>query len=211
MNDSERRTAIVEAAATVFPKKGFSGTTTAEIARIARISKRDLYRLFARKEDILLAMIGDRSLTLKVPPDLGRPRDAAEFMESLRRFGLAFVADLMQPHRIALYRLAAAEAGRTSELGQAIRAAGAGPVEESVRAFLGHCVGAGIIEAADARLAMDAYFGILIGQRLVWMIVGAAARPSGEEIAGMVGDAVEAARRILFGRGEAQAAAQPAR
>jgi AcrR family transcriptional regulator len=52
LNAEERREAILEAALAVFSRKGFSGTTTKDIAREAGVSEALLYRHFPSKEDL---------------------------------------------------------------------------------------------------------------------------------------------------------------
>jgi len=196
-SDEERRATILQAAAQVFATKGFSGATTAEIAKLARVSKRDLYDHFESKEGLLAAMVRSYSTTLPIAADLGTPDTADAFFDSLRTFGRRFAADLYQPHRTSLFRLAASEAGRVNELGKAIYEAGAGPVAASVRAFVGKAIAAGVLKPQDAGLAMSAFFGILLGDRQVWQIVGAIDVPTDEEIATSADLAVEAVRRII--------------
>lgn len=196
-SDEQRRTAILEAAADVFATKGFSGATTAEIAKLARVSKRDLYDQFESKEGLLAAMVRAYSETLPIAADLGNPDTRDAFLDQLGTFGRSFLADLCQPHRTALYRLAASEAGRVNELGKAIHEAGAGPVEASMRAFVGKAIAAGVLRSEDAHLAMSAFFGVLVGESHVWQIVGAEEIPTEDEIAARTEMAVEAVRRII--------------
>lgn len=195
-SDDERRTAILDAAAHVFATKGFTGATTAEIAKLARVSKRDLYDHFASKEGLLAAMVHAYSTTLPFA-DLGSPTTLDAFLDLLGTFGRRFAADLYQPYRTALFRLAASEAGRVNELGKAIHEAGAGPVAASVRAFVGKAIAAGVLRPEDADLAMRSFFGVLLGDSHVWQIVGAADAPTDEEIAESANLAVEAVRRIM--------------
>lgn len=196
-SDDERRTAILDAAAHVFATKGFSGATTAEIAKLARVSKRDLYDHFESKEGLLAAMVRAYSTTLPFADDLGSPDTVDAFLDLLGKFGRRFAADLCQPHRTGLFRLAASEAGRVNELGKAIHEAGAGPVNASVRTFVGKAIAAGVLRPDDADLAMRAFFGVLVGESHVWQIVGATDAPTEEAIAASADLAVEAVRRII--------------
>lgn len=52
LNAEERREAILDAALSVFSRKGFNGTTTKDIAREAGVSEALLYRHFPSKEDL---------------------------------------------------------------------------------------------------------------------------------------------------------------
>ena len=55
-NRKEKKTRIVEAAARVFGRRGFSGTVMADIAAEAGIGKGTLYEYFDSKEDIFFAV-----------------------------------------------------------------------------------------------------------------------------------------------------------
>jgi len=55
----KRRQQLIRAAAKVFAKKGYSGATTAEIARAARLTKGALYFHFKNKEDLFFAVVMD--------------------------------------------------------------------------------------------------------------------------------------------------------
>jgi len=56
---AKSRSAIISAALELFAKKGFSATTTDEIAKKAKISKGLIFSHFSTKEDILLALIDE--------------------------------------------------------------------------------------------------------------------------------------------------------
>jgi AcrR family transcriptional regulator len=56
---AESRSAIIEAALELFAKKGFSATTTEQIAGKARVSKGLIFTHFPTKQDLLLAIINE--------------------------------------------------------------------------------------------------------------------------------------------------------
>ena len=57
MNREDRRAQILDAAMSVFVEKGFTDSTTLEIAKAANISEVTLFRHFASKQEIFLAGI----------------------------------------------------------------------------------------------------------------------------------------------------------
>jgi AcrR family transcriptional regulator len=57
MKADERRAQILQTAVDLFGKKGFSGTTTKEIAKAAGVSEAIIFRHFASKDDLWLAII----------------------------------------------------------------------------------------------------------------------------------------------------------
>ena len=56
---AKSRSAIISAALELFAKKGFSATTTDEIAKKAKVSKGLIFSHFPTKENILLAILDD--------------------------------------------------------------------------------------------------------------------------------------------------------
>lgn len=56
---AKSRTAILSAALELFAKKGFSATTTDEIARKAKVSKGLIFTRFSSKEDLLINILDD--------------------------------------------------------------------------------------------------------------------------------------------------------
>lgn len=53
----QRREAVLEAAMDVFGDRGFLGTPTNDVAKAAGISQAYLFRLFPKKEDLVLAVV----------------------------------------------------------------------------------------------------------------------------------------------------------
>jgi AcrR family transcriptional regulator len=56
---AKSRSAVVAAAVELFAKKGFSATTTEQIARKAKVSKGLIFTHFASKQDILLSILSE--------------------------------------------------------------------------------------------------------------------------------------------------------
>jgi AcrR family transcriptional regulator len=56
---AESRKAILEASLELFAKKGFSATTTEEIAKKAKVSKGLIFSHFSSKEDLLIGILDD--------------------------------------------------------------------------------------------------------------------------------------------------------
>jgi AcrR family transcriptional regulator len=131
-----RRQAILAAAGEAFLTRGYAVTTTLEIARLAKTSKRALYQHFVDKRDILDQLVRERSGEMAAGIEIAEPRTKAAFFEAIAAFGATFLTRLVDPTTIALYRLAIAEAGPSSDLGQALEASGHAPARQSLRRFL---------------------------------------------------------------------------
>jgi AcrR family transcriptional regulator len=68
--NSERTDKIVHAAAQLFARQGYHGTSTREIARLADVSENTLFRHFDHKEDLFWSALRSRSAGLKLRRDL---------------------------------------------------------------------------------------------------------------------------------------------
>jgi len=61
MKGDERREQIIRTAVELFSKRGFSGTTTKEIARAAGVSEAIIFRHFATKDELYGAILEDKA------------------------------------------------------------------------------------------------------------------------------------------------------
>lgn len=68
--NSEQINKIVHAAAQLFARQGYHGTSTREIARLADISENTLFRYFEHKEDLFWAALRSRLSGLELRRDL---------------------------------------------------------------------------------------------------------------------------------------------
>src|SRR5271169_3780690 len=73
-SDHPMQERILGAAFKAFTEDGYAETSTLEIARRAKISKRDLYANFSSKHAVLVACIKSRAERMRLPPDLPTPR-----------------------------------------------------------------------------------------------------------------------------------------
>jgi AcrR family transcriptional regulator len=84
----ERRRQIIEAAATLFSRKGFRGTTTREIAGAVGVSEAMLFKHFATKEELYAAIIEAKShgrRVLDAAVQAAEREDDAEVLRTLAR------------------------------------------------------------------------------------------------------------------------------
>ena len=78
LTGAERRRQLIDAATAVFSQKGFSGSTTKEIAAKARVNEALLFRHFGGKEALYEAVIDDKFNDLKNSPLCRQMRDSAK-------------------------------------------------------------------------------------------------------------------------------------
>jgi len=64
---AQRKAQLLDTAASLFAERGYSGATTAELAKAAGVTEPIIYRHFASKKDLFVALIdrtGDRTIEL---------------------------------------------------------------------------------------------------------------------------------------------------
>src|SRR5262252_6282077 len=161
LTEPPMRDRILGAAFQAFTEDGYAETSTLEIARRAKISKRDLYANFSSKHAVLVACIKSRAERMRLPPDLPAPRTRPMLAATLTAFGRNLVRETSDPHVIATFRLAIGEATRSPEIAGALDSAGRGATRGALAGLLANAQTAGLIGPGNpAEMAMQ-YFGLL--------------------------------------------------
>ncbi|HBP21310.1 MAG TPA: hypothetical protein DEA08_26420 [Planctomycetes bacterium] len=150
LSAAERRTQTLERVTRLFAERGFSGTTTADLARAAGVSEAMLYKLFGSKEGIYQAMVEHKLAhagwgEFPADPELA-PR---EFFRGLAlRIFERVEAD---PDFVRLLHYSDLQGGRFAEL---FHAAMGEAVLESVGAYVAGQAAGGVLRAdLDPQLA----------------------------------------------------------
>jgi AcrR family transcriptional regulator len=172
------RERILAAAFEAFTTKGYDRTSTLDIARRAKISKRDLYANFGSKHAMLVACITNRAERMRLPPDLPSPRDRRQLAVTLATFGGNLVREVSRPPVIAAFRLAIAEASRSPEIAQAVEAVGRGSVRERLVRLLASAQSGGLLGPGDPMELAEQYLGLLWEGLLVGLLMGIAQAPA---------------------------------
>lgn len=118
------RQGILAAAQRLFLERGFQATSTDAILAEAGVSSKEtLYRYFASKEELFVAVLGN--LTTEQPDFSARlavlppPRDLRTLRESLTTAARNILTLMSQPSYLALWRTMMAESPRFPQLGAA--------------------------------------------------------------------------------------------
>jgi AcrR family transcriptional regulator/biotin carboxyl carrier protein len=88
----ERRRQIIEAAAALFSRKGFGGTTTREVAAAAGISEPTIFKHFATKEDLYAAIIEAKTQTAAILEGAALPAQRGDDAGVLRALAHEIIA-----------------------------------------------------------------------------------------------------------------------
>jgi TetR/AcrR family transcriptional regulator, mexJK operon transcriptional repressor len=112
------RQAILQTTRQLYLAKGYAGTSTDEIAALSSVSKQTIYRHFADKEDLVVAMLRDT-----VTASEARSADEFEALagtDDLRRdlqlFARRHIKEVIQPHVTQMRRRIIGDADRFPDL-----------------------------------------------------------------------------------------------
>jgi AcrR family transcriptional regulator len=196
--DMPLRDRICYAAFGAFLEKGYEGTSTLEIATRAKVSKRELYANFRDKREMFAAGVGARAQRMTLPPDLPPAQDRASLEATLFAFGKSFLHEATQPTVVAVMRLVLAEVGRSPELAETFHKMGREPPRLALVRFLTQAKEAGLVGGSDPVRMAGMFFGLLVGDMQMQLILGVAEPPGDAAIelrARNVTDAVMALNR----------------
>jgi AcrR family transcriptional regulator len=168
---------ILHAAFKAFTEDGYAETSTLEIARRAKISKRDLYANFSSKHAVLVACIKSRAERMRLPPDLPTPRTRQMLASTLTSFGSNLVREVSHPSVIATFRLAIAEAIRSPEIAQALDVAGRNAAHSALAELLANAQSIRLVGPGDPREMATQYLGLVWENLMVGLLLGVAATP----------------------------------
>jgi AcrR family transcriptional regulator len=144
---------ILDVAFAAFMKGGYAATHTLEIARRARVSKRDLYALVGNKQEMLIACITERARRLEVPADVPVPGNRDALAHVLSSFGAQLVREISDPAVIAVFRLAIAEAMQAPEVARALDSIGREASRAALREIMARAQKSGLVNGRPDELA----------------------------------------------------------
>jgi TetR/AcrR family transcriptional regulator, mexJK operon transcriptional repressor len=173
---------ILRAAFAVFTEKGFHGATMLDVAGRARASKTTLYARFESKEVLFQALVGWGTRQGTGALDAIIQDQTLDPLTALHLFATRVLSLMMQPEKLALFRIAVAEGGRLPQLGKIYSS-----FTRDHGTRLGHLlakrlVEAGLIEIGDPEEYGHSFIGLLQGELFMRALLGATPPPSAREI-----------------------------
>jgi len=150
-SDGSTRDRVLTAAFALFRERGFSRTSTLEIATRAQVSKRDLYALFRSKQAMLTACIRARASGMRQPLDLSTPIPSSSeaLAATLVELGKSVLRVACHPDVQAVHRLAIAESDRTPAIARTLDSSGREANHAALGAWLATAQARGLIGAGD--------------------------------------------------------------
>ena len=142
---------IVEAAAQLFSRHGYKGTTTRRIAQLAGVNEATVFRCFARKAELFWAAAESRLTRLKLGRELqtglASDLDPEIVLPMLVEFLMENISEdfeLMRLLYVAAFELPGADRMFREHLG---------PIFDAVSAYFGRCAARGAICALEPTFA----------------------------------------------------------
>ncbi len=193
------RDRIIGAAFALFMERGYSGTSTLDIARRAQISKRDLYAAFGSKQAMLVACITERTERMRLPLRLPMPTSREALTATLMTFGRTLLFEVSQPEVLATSRLAIAESERAPELAQMLDQLGGGTTLAALAEVLRTALTRGLLAAGDPEEIADVFLSLLWRGRLMMrLLLRVSDGPSDVERERRARFAMETVMRLYF-------------
>ncbi len=149
-NSTEER--IIEAAAQLFSRQGFTASSTAEIARLAGVSEVTIFRHFPRKRDLFWAATESRLRRLRIGKELRASLEADENPEVVLPGIVALLVNAVrnQPEMLRLLYLSLFELEDGAER---ILRKHLAQVFEPLQKYLARCVAKGLIRDLEPGVA----------------------------------------------------------
>jgi TetR/AcrR family transcriptional repressor of mexJK operon len=181
--DSQRRTkAILDAAAKLFLKDGFSATSMDLVADKANVSKRTVYGHFHNKEQLYTAVV-KRMCSEILPDSMTRPMKKGERIEErFQQIGVAFLSSIYSLEQIRLFWLVVAESRTYPSIGRLMYE---GPIQSAravLRLFLDDLARDGILDIDDTESAAIQYLAMLKMDTQMRLLLNCRSAPNAREI-----------------------------
>jgi AcrR family transcriptional regulator len=180
------RERILDAAFNAFMRLGYGGTSTAQIARLARVSKRDLYANFGSKQAMLASCVTKRVERM----------DRNSLHGTLIEFGMVVVHELSRPDVLATYRLAIIEAENAPDVAHTLDRHGREANTGALIDLLTTACAQGLLSHGEPAEMAGLFLSLLVGGGLLVRMLMRVATPPTETEARQ---RAELAAKCLFG------------
>jgi AcrR family transcriptional regulator len=202
------RQRILSAAFSAFMEAGYAETSTLEIARRARVSKRELYGVVGNKQEMLAACVRERAKRLQAPADLPEPRDRDTLERALVAFGTQLLRETTDSTVIAVFRLAIAEAARAPEVARALDSFGRQTGRAALTAIMTQAQSHRLLSGRPPEMA-EQFAGLLWGDLMISLLLRIVDTPAPREITRRARSAATAFLQLHPDTNQAAAAEPP--
>ena len=168
-SSTERQASLIQAATTLFAKKGFNGTTTKEIARAAGISEALVFKHFPTKRALYAAILAEK---VTISELLSAIEESAKKRDDRRVFTLIAGYRIRPGVDPTLLRLLLFSALEGHELSDMFFGKHHKVFYDHLAAYIHTRVGDGAFRQVDPLLAARAFIGMVVHHRLLHEIFG---------------------------------------
>ena len=158
--DDAKRTAVLEAARTLFLSKG-PDVTLDEVAATAGVAKATVYGNFTDKDGLIEEIIRRESNTTILDDDFRAIKDA-EISDALRDFGQRYVKFINSRDLLGWDRLIASRSAR-ADVARRFFDMGPGRAQRLLTELIAHAAKRGSLDVTDATRAADELTGLWLG------------------------------------------------
>ena len=172
-----RRREIVEHAFAMLAQDGYAAFSMQALAKVSRSSKETLYGWFGGKAGLYEAMVAENAATLVLPS-----AEAADGVGELSRFGADLLTVLLGERAVLLNRVAAAEAGSETTLGEFLSAKGRSHVMPKLAIYFAASAQQVAICVEASEEPAEIWLSLLVGDLQIRRATGAIGLPTEEDI-----------------------------
>jgi TetR/AcrR family transcriptional regulator, mexJK operon transcriptional repressor len=168
--DDERLGELLDVAAEVFIREGFSAASTNEIARRANSSKTTFYSRFPTKEQLFLAVI-ERRMARKLHEAAAGLPEEAPVAETLRNYAAAVIRGALAKDQLALLRVVSMESTKFPELGKRFYELGPKRGEAILAAYFKKQAEKGWLSNDDTHQMAQHFLSLILGGPIRWFVL----------------------------------------
>ena len=180
---SPRQGEVLEAALSLLVIGGDKLTMNG-VARKARCSKETLYKWFGDRDGLLVATVQWQAAKVGVPKLDKAHLDAKALRRVVEEFGRALLTVLASENSVALNRVAIGHAGTTvPDLGAIVLENGRREMGRRLKPVLEAGRSVGLLRFSDSEQAFRSFFGLVVRDVQIRLLLGEMRRPDAEEIA----------------------------
>ncbi len=182
-----RREQIIEGATRVFARKGFSRTTTREVARAAGVSEGTIFNYFENKDALLMAILERLNETQRRAEDFeeGMATDFRDFLTEYLRQRMSLMWENREVFRVLLSEMLVNAELRELYLRRVVEPT-MGIAEENFRLRMEQ----GEVRETDAPLAMRSVAGAVLGVLVLGLLgdeeIGSRPEEASDVLAGLL-------------------------
>jgi AcrR family transcriptional regulator len=164
---SERkRRAILDAATEIFLRNGFLGASMDEVAARAEVSKQTVYKQFASKEALFVAIVGGMTGAAgdEVQREIAELGERDDPEKQLLAYAERQLTVVLTPRLMQLRRLVIGEANRFPALGRALYDGGPGRAVAGLTSAIARWSDRGLLAVEDPRAAASHFNWLVMGE-----------------------------------------------